>query len=189
MINLKNAKCIGEGQARLCFEHPDFADRCVKVFKTQEKRMLVHLNREIDFLKKFNKGAKHLDFVPQYYGEFETSEGLGYVFELYKDYTGEVSQPLIDVDFAAYDQDLFIDKVERLYRELLKKGGVLSDFHRGNVLVQKHSESDYDLKIIDGFGNSDFVKICDYSKYFLKKKLDRKFFRFLRPLGIQKDFS
>jgi hypothetical protein len=61
---------------------------------------------------------------------------------------------------------------------------LVSDLHPGNLLLQKLSANDYQLVMIDGFGNSDFIKICDYSRFFLKKKLIRKFKRMLLQIGL-----
>jgi len=55
--------------------------------------------------------------------------------------------------------------------------------------VHGATKSKYDLYIVDGLGNSDFIKICDVSKIFLKKKLIRKFTRLTHSLNLKITFN
>jgi PhoP regulatory network protein YrbL len=47
-----------------------------------------------------------------------------------------------------------------------------------NISCQKNNSGIYRLFVVDNIGNSDFIPICNYSKYFAKKKISRKWQRF-----------
>ena len=62
--------------------------------------------------------------------------------------------------------------ITKTYKTFFEHKVLVSDPHPGNILVQKEdSKSDISLKLIDGFGNSGFIKMCDYSVFFIKKSL------------------
>ena len=59
---------------------------------------------------------------------------------------------------------LYIGKFPQSYifififlRAFLKSGAVVSDLHPGNLLLQRHSEEDFDLIMIDGFGKDKYI--------------------------------
>tara|TARA_B100000767_G_C19506056_1_gene426329 strand:- start:167 stop:412 length:246 start_codon:yes stop_codon:yes gene_type:complete len=61
--------------------------------------------------------------------------------------------------------------ITTMYKTFLSKKAHVSDLYPSNILVQKKdSKSDISLMLVDGIGGSDFIKICDYSDTFMKKK-------------------
>ena len=80
------------------------------------------------------------------------------------------------------------EKVEFIFNELVRNKAALSELESCNILVKLKNDRAYDLDIIDGFGNSDFLKICDVSRFFLKRKLVRKFAKFCDQLQLSRVF-
>ena len=97
---------------------------------------------------------------------------------------GNISKKLSEYIKTNEPNNSLTEKISDLYRLFLESRVLVSDFHPGNLLMQMPSVDDYQLVMIDGYGNSDFIKICDYSRFFLKKKLMRKFTRMLAQLGL-----
>ena len=79
-------------------------------------------------------------------------------------------------------------KVAKIYETLLREKAAISEFESCNLLVKEMQNGDYELILIDGFGNSDFIKICDYSRHFLKLKLNRKLSEFCKKNSINPSF-
>lgn len=180
MIILSKEHYLGEGEQKQVFLHPDDEGLCIKFAKKDKRRKAGGLKREIRYTKKF-QGV--LEFLAKYRGELETNMGKGHLFDLIRNSNGEISATLSS-SFRELDQNVLVGKIREIYQTLLKEGAVVSDLHVSNILVQLLGNSDYKLVLIDGFGNSDLIKICDYSRVFLKHKLDRKFTKLCKQMSI-----
>ena len=58
-----------------------------------------------------------------------------------------------------------------------------------NIVFRKLSDVDGDLVLIDSVGNSDLLPICDYSGFFARQKILRKWRRFETSLITQPTVS
>ena len=184
MIQLNNSYLISKGSERSCYVHPSDSDICIKVTRKFGPRTHARNKREVKYAEKYNQSSPSLTVVPYYYGTIETNLGIGVLFQLVRDYDKSISIRLADHIAKNTIDSTLQYKIVDLYHTLLKASILVSDLHPGNLLLQKSSENDYKLVMIDGFGNSDFIKICDYSHFFLKKKLIRKFERMLLQIGL-----
>lgn len=183
-IKLHQRGYITEGSQRLIYTHPDNPELCIKIPKEESNQRYV--SREIKYTKKYQD---KVSCIPAFHGTIHTDLGMGYVFDLVKNYDGSVSQTLRDYADGGADMTIIRQKIEQLYALFLEKHIIVSDLHAGNILVRHTTNSDYELWIVDGLGNSDFIKICDISYFFHKKKLMRKFTRFARGIGLDMVFE
>ena len=184
MVELNNSYLISKGSERSCYLHPSDSDVCIKVIRLFGPRTDARNRREIKYAEKYNQSSPGLTAIPYYHGTIDTNLGPGSLFQLVRDYDKAISIRLADyIAQNAVDSKLQ-HKTLDLYHTFLKASILVSDLHPGNLLLQKSSINDYQLVMIDGFGNSDFIKICDYSRFFLKKKLIRKFKRMLLQIGL-----
>ena len=185
MIHLNPDLLIGKGSERSCYSHPLNSNNCIKVIHTWSQRTKSRCSREIRYIKKYKSQLRGFDLIPNYYGTVETNLGTGYIFQRIKDWNGNNSEKLsnyIKNDIGRNNIGLLITN---MYKTFLVNKVLVSDLHAGNILVNKtRSESTIKLILIDGFGNSDLIKICDYSSFFMKKKLIRKFTRMKKYLGF-----
>lgn len=182
MIHLHNDSLLGQGRQKTVYHHPEDHDLCIKIPKQGCEHSL---KREIKYT---SKHQKNLTSVGAYRGSIDTNIGTGYLFDIVRDSDGQISMTLEDFMKADHDESLLLLKVARLHEQLLENKAALSELEPCNILVKKKSASDYTLVIIDGFGNSDFIKICDISRHFLKKKLHRKFSKFCKEAKIPNTF-
>jgi|GEM_PF-3037769 len=120
-----------------------------------------------------------------YLGNVITNLGSGDLFHLIRNSDGSISKPLSELEKLEGIEE----KIYDLYLECMKHRVVISDLNEGNIVAQMFGDSAYKLWIIDGVGNSDYIKVCDFSKYLLCKKMNRKFSRLARSLGFQLDTS
>jgi len=188
MLHLNKNTQIGQGSERSCYSHPNHTNRCIKLIHKTSTRTAARCAREIRYLKKYKSGSTALELIPNYYGTVETNLGLGFVFEQIKDRNGNCSETLSSYvkkhGANAEVHTLIID----MYQTFLKARALVSDLHPGNLLItDSKSACGNRLVMIDGFGNSDFIKICDYSSFFLKRKLVRKFSRMMTHLDLKTD--
>ena len=184
MITLDENLLIERGSERSCYRHPESPNRCIKIVDKHSRRTKARNKRELKYIKRYKRAPKPLSIIPNYFGEISTNLGSGHQFELILDYDGNISTKLSDYVRENGTSDYMHKKIVTTYHTFLESNAVVSDLHPGNLLVQKNTKQDYHLIMVDGFGNSDFVMICDFSKFFTKKKLIRKFRRMLVNLKL-----
>lgn len=181
MIHLDNSNLIARGEIRSCYQVPGEDSLCVKVVHAECKKIPRSIKRELDYIKKYSPRIR----LPKYYATTLTNLGTGYIFERIKNYDGKTSMTLTDYHRENKNIELTVSLLNKMFNSFLHNRIAVSDFHPGNILVNFDTPRNKpSLVLIDGIGNSDFIKICDYSKFFLKKKLVRKFNRLMRKLGI-----
>lgn len=181
-ITLNDDLYLAEGLRRVVYQHPLDSALCIKILKpTASKRTL---RREIRYVKKY---SQRVDCVPSYHGKVMTNKGKGYVFGLVCNHNGGFSQSL---ENTLKSQSLpgLLKKIIQSYELLLDKRVLVTDLHARNVVV-KVTETDYELHYVDGAENTDFIKACDYSKRFLKRKLDKKFTQLCKSIDLEYDFT
>ena len=175
---------IGVGSERKCYIHPHDKRKCIKITYKFGQRTSVRCKREIKYSLKYSSLPESFSSIPKYFGKVNTNMGIGHVFELVLDYDGNISSKLTEYIHKKELKKPLKDKISELHDSLLQARVLVSDFHPGNIVVKKNNAEDFELVVIDGYGNSDFIKIADYSRFFLKKKLMRKFTRMLAQLGL-----
>lgn len=176
MLILQEKHFIGKGRERTVYMHPQNKKYCIKIANEQYSRSQRVMLREIKYLIRHQDFLKHLS---RYHHEVVTNFGRGFVFDLIRDYDGHISKTL---EFYIKQSNLrkinhLEVKIDEIFQDLLERKAVVHDLKPHNILIQWSSNNNYKLIIVDGFGNSDFIKICDYSRRFALAKLVRKFNR------------
>lgn len=119
--------------------------------------------------------------IPRFYGEVETNLGIGSVFDLILDPDGTPSQTLGYYLSTDQQRELYIDSLSNslhsLKEYLLRQRIITMTLKPKNILCQKRPSLRFRLFLVDNMGNSDFISICNYSRYFAEKKIRRKWKR------------
>ncbi len=175
---------MGSGIAKVVYEHPNDPDVCIKFPNPKKKRAKHDILREISYLKKHQT---NLPWLCPYLGEIECDRGVGYMYKLARNEDGSPSTSIAR-SFRDKDPETLKEKVAAMYAQLIEQHAVVNDMSLSNVYVHEKHDGDYDIVLIDGFGNSNWIKIADYSKFFLISKLNRKFTSLCNRLQIPADF-
>ena len=173
---------LAEGKHRKVYIHPDNPDLCIKISKDQPRNRSRATKRELTYLNTYKERVTCFSF---FHGVVESNLGQGYIFDLIRNEDGNISRQLSELTGLAGLEK----KLTSLYQLFLNNGIIVGDLNAGSIVAREKKDGDYDLIIIDGTGNSDFIKICDYSKYFLRKKLIRKFNKLYRLLELPTSFT
>lgn len=197
-VSLEHAAPLAKGNIRKIFLYPGRQDVIVKVYrksctpKMQKKRM--HL-RKLPFLRlpiKFDQNRYDLKELERHYkrlgkslwrhfpetaGIFDTSEGPGLVQRRALNFDGTPAPNLYhhlkkhglgEPTIAAF----------REFRSFISNHHiVLRDVSRENLLFQQHEDGKCTIVMIDGFGDSDYLKFATLSRTLNDKKILRKFSR------------
>lgn len=87
---LTEADLLGQGAHKKVYRHPEDPARCVKIcFKEDDE----DIRRELDYRHRC-KRTYYSQMLPKYCGTVETNLGTGYVFELVRDFDGQMSRTL-----------------------------------------------------------------------------------------------
>lgn len=179
LLYLKNAVLIGIGTNRACYIHPDDDSKCIKVTISNDFSESNREKKYYNFLKKRNISWRML---AKYYGTVETDLGEGLVFELVKNESGEVSKPLIDYFVSEKLMEELLEplpKLKALKEYLLTEKIIVKDLSLANILYQKRANGEDRLMIVDGVINNDFIPIATYVDYFTRRKINRRWIRFI----------
>jgi len=179
MLTLKSSFLIGRGLRRECYFHPDDENKCVKVVVAGDHKETV---REQSCYRLLEKRDISWKMLARFFGNDETNRGPGAVFELIRDYNGEVSKTLEHYIAADNSTDIDYQDLSRalpvLKQYLLKWKIVTMDIKPQNIVYQKVHESEGVLVVIDNIGNSDFIPICNYVDFMARQKICRKWQHF-----------
>jgi len=188
MINIEPTAFIGEGSHRACYEHPENLDLCIKIGEIDSIESL----RERQCYKILEKRKISWNALSLFHGLVETNMGTGAVCELVRDYDGNISKsfeyylekyPLL-TDVTSEEKEAFYVEIsraiEQLKIDLLDNTILIRSLLPENVLFKKTSENTGRLVVIDNIGNTEFFPICNYSKYFSRRKINRKWEKFER---------
>ena len=188
MLTLESSQLIGSGQRRECYFHPADENKCVKVIVAGDHKETVREQSYYRLLAKRNISWKML---ARFYGNAETNRGPGAVFELIRDYNGEVSKTLeyylsptgeTGLDYQQLSRSLALLKQYLLHWKI-----VTMAIKPGNIVFKKTNTSEGLLTLIDNIGNADFIPICNYVAFMAVRKIRRKWRRFEHSLA--RDYS
>jgi len=172
---------IGVGQERACYQHPDDSAKVIKLQKGESDKQT---RRELRLYKSLaRRGMRNFEHIPRYYGMAQTSLGEGFVVDKIADYDGNLSKSLWWHFERGYPVAEFLPYLEDLKQYLLDNLVVFSvDMGRYNILFQKLSPTQARLVVIDGLGNHTAINGLDYIGWFARRKINRRWQRFIGRL-------
>ena len=172
---------IGVGQERACYQHPADDGKVVKIQKGQSNKQT---RRELRLYASLaRRGMSDFEHIPQFYGIVETNLGAGFVVDKIKDYDGSISRSLWWHFERGYPVAEFASYLDELKQYLVDNRIVFSvDMGRYNILFQKLSPEQARLVVIDGLGNHTAVNWFDNIGWFARRKIERRWQRFIDRL-------
>ena len=182
-IDLSDAVLIGTGDHKQVFIDPADTNKCIKVlFKTPDEDM----ERELAYRKSREKRRLTSKLLPTYYGMVETNLGIGYVFERVSDFDGSTSRTVEQLFKSAAADSRFIPLVEQVMHKfkamVLEELIVVSNVEPANFAIQKYSETNFTIRIIDNIGSSALIPLVYYFDCVAKYRTKKYWNRFLNEL-------
>jgi hypothetical protein len=189
MTILTNSIPIGNGTNRSCYINPIDDTKCIKINTSED---LSETKKEIayyNYLINKNISFKHLS---RYYGKIHTDIGIGYTFDLIKDYDGKISKTLsyyLQTEEKTKSIANPLKLLEELKNYTLEEEIIVKDLNTKNMLYQKIDEDNGKLIIIDGIANSRFLYPSRYFKNFRLQKIQSLWKDFEQSLPIKYSFN
>jgi hypothetical protein len=186
VLQLDESNPFATGGHRDCYVHPEDPDKCIKIVARGDHKEAL---RECAYYKHLENRNISWCMLSRYYGEVRTNLGPGFVFELTRDYTGEVSKPMHCYHPSAGDQGDDVEGLSQSIAELksytIDQKIVTMTLKTKNILYQRISPTEGKLVIVDGVGNSDYIPICNYVDFMAVMKIKRRWRRFEASLPLQ----
>lgn len=189
MIDLNSLELIGKGTNRSCYLHPEDENLCIKITHSNDHS---EMDREIEYYKKLKKRNISWELIASYYGSIDTLQGKAEVFDLIRDYDGEVSKTLsyyLQSDEKTKSILNPLPLLKYLKEYTLEQLVVVKDLNTKNMLYQKLSENESRLILIDGVLNNDYLPFSQYIDFFTRKKILRLWKRFESSLPRKYSFN
>ncbi|HEM8292740.1 MULTISPECIES: YrbL family protein [Providencia] len=183
-INLSPTNLIASGRQRACYQHPDYDELCIKIhLKGRDDKETL---REVRYYKRLYRKEYQATTVSHYFGTQETNLGLGYVFQLIKDKTGNVSHTL---DYYLKNKNAYLKHQKNMKiayaqfkKSIYKEAIATMALKTYNIVYQLGYKPHGQFLIIDNLGSSNLIPLDYFSSTIARSTLDRRFADFEKRL-------
>jgi hypothetical protein len=180
-LYLDPALRIGRGGVREVYRHPDDEGKCVKI--THNHSRLRSVRRECRYLRRYARQGKPFSRLTRFYGWQRTNLGPGAVFDLIRDHDGNCSRTLASHLGHQTEPHLSPEEVvaelTAFYHHLLEHRIIVADPALHNLVVHYPQPAEPRLVLVDGVGNSSFIKLADWFRYWAHRDISRKWRRYI----------
>ena len=184
LLILNDDLFLGEGRKRRTYSHPTDKYLCIKI---SSQRGLRSARREIGYFKRLHWYGKSFDKIADFKGTVETNFGKGDMYELIRDYNGEISKNL-DYYFSLNDKYItskILKSIEELRAYLIKEYILISDLALDNVLLKQGHQDSFKAIVIDGIGDNNQIPILEFMKPWGIKRNAKKWEIFKNNIALK----
>lgn len=189
MLKLNTNLFIRKGRDRECYLHPNDRSKCIKVTVSGDYRQ--H-KEELKYYRRLQQANISWQHLTRFYGMVSTNLGDGLVFDVVRDYDGNISRTLRDYlcrgDSLLQQSEVCVE-LSRLGQYILEQRIIMRDIKDNNMLLQKFNKDKFRLIIIDGIGNNEFIPVSDFVPALKTKVIKRKWCKFIRKLSAKHKFQ
>ncbi|MCE0733813.1 hypothetical protein LWH48_13620 [Halomonas sp. G15] len=178
MPDLRNWKVIGRGDERICYQHPNDIGRCIKLSRREKAKQTL---RELRYFRYLQRRRVPFTLIPEFFGVVEYEDFIGIEQQLVLDDQGKLPPNVADY----LTTPLTPEQVNHLWAGLcalkaylLAYNVVPCDLVMSNLLVIERSDATTVI-LIDGLGSSEFIPLSDYVPWLGRRKIRRKWARFM----------
>lgn len=168
---------IGQGSERTCYHSPE---NPAYVIKLSPKNRAKQTKRELSYFRFLKKHGVPFTHLPAFGGVVKVEGYIGFEQEAVLNADGSLAENLEEY-FKKHSTDSIPLKalLADLYAYMYEYNILPCDLNVTNVLVQ-FTKDGPKLILVDGIGNTDFIPLALYCKWWGRKKIARKWPRFLK---------
>lgn len=170
--------CMGKGTERICYHDPENPQNIIKLSPLKTAKQT---RRELDYFLFLQKQQVPFSHLPLYKGTVRVPGFLGFAQQAILEPDGSVSPSLTKYcEHMTADKKAQLEKLLAvLYAYLYQYNILPCDLTKWNILVQ-NTGKETRLVLIDGLGCTDLIPLAQYCKPFGRRKIARKWKRFLK---------
>lgn len=149
-IHLEDTLIVGKGRDRVCYEHPTSHNLCIKISIHNNKQS----KREVSYFNFLEKSNSDLSRISIFRGKVNTTKGVGYCFDLIRDFDGRISKTLRQcLEKEVFTRQYIQPQLDELKAYLVSNKICARDISPSNISCQK-TPTGFNLFIIDGISNA-----------------------------------
>ena len=171
---------LGRGTNKIVYYHPEDKNKCIKFSLDADDKS--DLRYELIYRKACRDKVEKSTLLTKYFGTLETNLGTGHVFELVRDFDGKLSETfeslIIREKNSAKVREVLTLFKEKLFEEMIITYKIFPD----NFMIQRLSEQEYRIRLIDGIGMHVLVPVPYFSGYVAMRRQKRVWEEFLKQL-------
>lgn len=186
MLKMNDQDYIGKGIHRKCYVHPEDRRKCIKVvYFDHDKEGL----REEAYYRHLEKRAISWEMIPKFYGEVDTDLGKGAVFDLVCDHDGTPAKNLLYFlsleELSENKREALQAALFRLKDYMIKQRVFTREIDPRNISCSVLASGEFHLYLVDNLDNTDAIPIANYISILARKKVERKWTRFVNKMRAQ----
>jgi len=179
-LQLERRDLMGRGQNRWVYKHPQHENRCIKVARTSAWRRR-HERRETGYWRTLARRGCDFRFMPKFHGWVATNQGRGTVWEISRSADGQIATTLAKcLRRGVIEPDVRQDAFAQFQEWSLEHSVLSHDLNLLNFVCPLDSEGEFQLRLVDGWGNNEYLPVSSFSKVLARQKIDRVWRRFER---------
>ncbi|WP_282042062.1 YrbL family protein [Halomonas alimentaria] len=178
MPDVRNWKIIGRGDERICYQHPDDRERCIKLSRREKAKQT---RRELRYFRYLRQRRVPFTLIPEFFGVVENEDLIGIEQQLVLDDQGNLPPNVAEYltkPLTPQQINHFWAGLCALKAYLLAYNVVPCDLVMSNLLVIERPDATTVI-LIDGLGSSEFIPLPDYVPWLGQRKIRRKWARFM----------
>lgn len=182
MLELNDEHYIGQGAHRACYCHPTDNNLCIKV-PFEQSNQIKALKREFAYYARLNKRKISWSMLSRMLGEVETNKGHGHIYTIVRDGHGEVSKNLLHYLRPEHLTEHYAEvssALKELIAYLLSNHILPLTLYPRNIVIKMDTQPL--AVIVDDIGNNELIRFSEWSKFMARKKILRKWERFLKHI-------
>lgn len=187
ILNLTEENYLGKGTNKVCYYHPEDENKLIKFSLDDADE--TDMEYELKFRRCCKGKVANSSLLTKYYGTVETNKGVGYVFECVRDFDGKLSETFESLMLREKNSPKVREILTTFRKKLLEESMITYTIFPDNFLIQRISETEYRIRIIDGIGMHVLFPLPYYSKRLARhrqRKIFKKFMVLLRnKYGLQ----
>lgn len=183
MIYLSSTTPLGTGRHRKCYAHPENPALCIKIVYNFDKGGDKELKRELRYYTYLANHLKDWSGLPALHGTIETDIGTGYIYDIVKDYDGNIATSLTEFAQSCHEKGdirTLRQVLDTLKSWLSENRIVTMNLKPQNILCRRISKTEVVPVVVDNIGEATLLPMATWSSWFCKKKQMRQWKRFMQ---------
>lgn len=180
-IDLTETAIFNNGCHKKVYYHPNNINWCIKIPYNAEGQD--DIDRELFIRRRLQEKNITSKILPKYFGTVHTNLGLGYIFELIKDFDGNIS---LTLDDYLKDKNLFNKNYEKILENILfckkrlfEEKLIIMGIWPENIIIQRSNINALRPILVNDLGSAALIPLEYYFDYFNKKRTVRRWSRFI----------
>lgn len=184
---LTDENILGKGTNKRVYFHPTDPNKCIKF--SLDSADETDIKYELEFRRICKDRVEKSILLTKYFGTVETNLGTGYIFELVRDFDGNLSETFESFIKREGNSDSTHNLLREFKQTLFDEQIITYTIFPDNIMVQKISESKSLIRIIDGIGMHVLIPIPYYVDKIAERRELRIWQKFLQKLRDDFDYQ